>query len=88
MKKKIQNGKRSSKEVTPEQSSESTEAKTNEEMVDETTIKHLQMTVSMIEGRKVSRAEILALISRMRQHRMAKEKKLPYPAHELDDKPG
>jgi hypothetical protein len=45
----------------------------------------------MIEGRKVSRAEILQLMDRMRQRSIAKEKKLSYPASDPsdpDDKPG
>jgi len=46
--------------------------------VDETMVKHLQTTLSMLEERKVSRAEVLALIERMRQRSIASEKEVRY----------
>lgn len=94
MKKKIHNGNRSAKAVSARgeensvEESKSKSADAHQEPVDETMVKHLQMTLSMIEGRKVSRAEILQLMDKMRQRSIAKEKKLSYPASDPDDKPG
>jgi len=98
MKKKLHNKKRSKKEVSKEARQKSVETSNctdgnqksigTTEGVDETMIKHLQMTLSMIEERKVSRAEVLALIERMRQHSIATEQELPYADTDPDDKPG
>ena len=89
MKKKIANGRRSGKGVSAGGAQNRVEARqlgaAGEVQVDEATIKHLQTVVSMIEGRKVSREEILELV---RQHSMAKEKKLPYAADDPDENSG
>ena len=48
--------------------------------IDEATIDYLQMVTSLIEGRDVSRDEILALLRKeLRQHSIGKEKKQHYP---------
>ena len=88
MKKRIQNGKRK-KGASVGGAQDSVEKKTpadsKEVQVDEMTVKHLQTVLSMIEGRKISREEILELV---RQHSMVKGEKLPYAADDPENKPG
>jgi hypothetical protein len=58
MKKRIQNGKRSAAATT--------EPVVPEEETSETMLKHLQMVLGRIEGRRVSRAEVEAMLLRQR----------------------
>jgi hypothetical protein len=92
MKKKLHNGKRSGKAESArgEENSveESKSADADKEPVDETMVKHLQMTLSMIEGRKVSRAEIVQLIDKMRQRSIDNDKQVRYLGGERKNKPG
>ncbi len=54
-------------------------AKRKEKAFDEKTIKYLQTVVSLIEERPVSQKEILSMLAKkMRQHRIAKKKKVVY----------
>jgi hypothetical protein len=80
MKKKIHNGNRKKKAelVEEKMADENTNTDANQEPVDETMIKHLQTTLSMLEERKVSRREVLELIERMRQRSIAMEKEVRY----------
>jgi len=86
VKKKIQNGKRK-KGASVGDASDSVEARADakEVQVDEMTVKHLQTVLSLIEGRKISREEILELV---RQHSMGKGEKLPYAADDAENKSG
>jgi hypothetical protein len=90
MKKKIHNGKRKKTAEEEEQKlpDENTNTDANQEPVDETMIKHLQTTLSMLEERRVSRREVLALIERMRQRSIAMEKEVRYVGGEPKNKPG
>ena len=63
-------------------------ADTNQEQADETMIKHLQVTLRMLEGRKFSRSEVLQLIKEMRQHSIDIENELGYLGPEPKNKPG
>jgi hypothetical protein len=58
MKKRIQNGKRSAPAGAAEVAAEAATS--------ETMIKHLQMVLGRIEGRRVSRAEVEAMLLRQR----------------------
>lgn len=86
MKKKIANGKRTKK--TSAQDSAQEKSSVTEAGVDETTLKHLEMVMSSIEGRKVSRQEVVELLREMRQQGMAKREEPVYPAKDPDEKPG
>ncbi len=94
MKKKRHNGKRAQKaasakaELVETSNAGKQESIDLTEGVDETMLKHLQTTLSMIEERKVSRSEVVALIKRMRQRSIAKEPPPPYPDAEPEEKPG
>jgi hypothetical protein len=63
-------------------------ADTNQEQADETMIKHLQVTLRMLEGRKFSRSEVLQLIKEMRQHSIDIENELGYLGPDPKNKPG
>jgi hypothetical protein len=78
MKKKLHNGNRNKKSGMAEQQPVAENTSADVQAVDETMIKHLQTTLSMMEERKVSRAEVLALIERMRQRSIAKELEVRY----------
>ena len=61
MKKRIQNGKRAAAKAVVPPAATGSEAGPSEAMV-----KHVQRVVSAIEGRRVSREEVLALLLRQR----------------------
>jgi hypothetical protein len=90
MKKKEHNGKRTKKEVPEEKKpvEDNTSADANQEQVDETMVKHLQTTLSMLEERKVSRSEVVELIKRMRQRSIDNDKQVRYLGGERKNKPG
>ena len=90
MKKKFHNGKRKKKAEIEEKklANENTNTDANQEPVDETMIKHLQTTLSMLEERKVSRTEVLELIERMRQRSIAMEKEVRYLGDDPKNKSG
>lgn len=49
-------------------------AKTDETAFDPVMVEHLRVTTSMIEGRKVTRQEVIEMLTRMtRQHSIAKD---------------
>ena len=90
MKKKQHNGKRAKKVVAQEQPPVEGNSRevVNQKPVDETMIKHLQTTLSMLEERKVSRREVIKLIEEMRQRSIDLEKELGYLGSEGKNKPG
>lgn len=50
------------------------DAKDSEEItLDKTMFKHLQTTMSLVEGRKVRPDEIVAMLKEMRQHSIAQD---------------
>lgn len=65
IKKKMQNDKRKNK------SDSKGAGETSEIMIDKTMFKHLQNTMSMVEGRKVGPDEVVAMLKEMRQHSIA-----------------
>ncbi len=68
MKKRIQNGKRAAAKASPA----AAEDAERDEGVSEAMIKHVQMVTSQIEGRRVSREEVLAMLLRQRSMGEAK----------------
>jgi hypothetical protein len=83
MKKRMHNSKRSKAATPPEPEENRVEEKPPGE--DEVLVKHLQTALSLIEGRKVSRQEILELV---RQHSIDQEEEDVYPADDPDKTPG
>ena len=63
---------------------EATEGQWNEQMVT-----HVRMVTSLIEGRQVSREEILQMLERaMRQHSIGRERRIDYVVRSLMEDPG
>jgi hypothetical protein len=51
-------------------------------------VEHLRMATSLIEGRTVTREEVLQMLRRvMRQHSFAREKRIDYVLRKLKEKP-
>ena len=51
-------------------------------------VEHLRMATSLIEGRRVTRDEVLQMLRRvMRQHSFAREKRIEYVLRNLKEKP-
>lgn len=62
---------------------EAKEGKCNEEMVE-----HVRMVTSLIEGRKVSREEILQMLDRaVRQHSIGRERRVDYIVRHMKEHP-
>ena len=73
----MQNDKRKNKNKSKGDAKDSEE--TSEIMLDKTMFKHLQTTMSILEGRKVSPDEITAMIKEeMRQHSIARDDQESY----------
>jgi hypothetical protein len=92
MKKKLQNGKRRKQEPTPEPGKEpepggqATEAE--EPKLDAAIVDYVRMVTSQLEGRKVSREEIVEMLKRtMRQHSIGREKRIDYILRSLKERP-
>lgn len=99
-KKKLQNDKRkrSAKSASEEDSqSEEEEEQPEEERPEQETdgavfdagmVSYVQMVTSLIEGRRVSRVEILQMLARsLRQHSMARRTRTEYHVQYLNEKP-
>jgi protein-disulfide isomerase-like protein with CxxC motif len=81
VKKQIQNGKRAAAKAAPAAEEQSgAEASPSEAMV-----KHVQRVVSAIEGRRVSREEVVAML--LRQRSMGKSASGGYDAARPDEHP-
>jgi hypothetical protein len=80
-KKRIQNGKRKApvKSAQPEPDSASWKA---------SMVEHVRMVSSLIEGRRVSRREVLEMLARvLRQHTMARRKRIDHTVAWLHENP-
>jgi hypothetical protein len=91
MKKKEQNGKRSSSEDTPSEPEKPKlpeEPEAAEELeFDEVMVEHLRVQTSLLEEREVSREETIEMLRRvMRQHSMAPEMRRDYILRYLKEK--
>ncbi len=83
IKKKIQNNKRRTKAVEPEVGPEGGEAEWDEPIVE-----YVRMVTGLIEGRRVSRKEILAMLRKvMRQHSLGRRRRVDYIVMELKKNP-
>jgi hypothetical protein len=80
-KKKLQNGKRRRGAAPRRQPAE------REGMhFDAVIVRYLAMMVSLIEGRRVSEGEIRGMLARaVRQHRMARRRRIDYVLHYLEN---
>lgn len=88
MKKAIQNGtrKRENGKRAPNEKAMGSEAKTGK--IDEQMVKHVQMMTSMIEGRKVSREEVIEMLERKwRQHSLDCSRRIDYVVEKLKKDP-
>lgn len=88
-KKKLQNDKRRKLRSKPHAGQESSaEPRTSEIEFDGEMVEHVRMVTSLIEGRPVSRDEVLDMLRRtVRQHRMAREKRIDYVVRSLRERP-
>ncbi|MFC1591379.1 hypothetical protein ACFL43_02525 [Thermodesulfobacteriota bacterium] len=86
MKKQIQNGRRTEKECSE---ADTQEAEAEDILVlDKAGLTYLQMVISIIEQRRVSRHEIeLLLREKMRQHSIGKQPRGNYPYGYYNKKP-
>ena len=92
MKKKRQNGKRRKHGAKPESATgpeeKSAGAEPGEPEFDEGIVEHVRMVTSLIEGREVSREEVVEMLKRtMRQHSIGREKRIEYILRSLKEKP-
>ncbi len=79
IKKKFLNARRSKKDQTTNFPEDSYKDRVGESTVDEETVDYLQTVTSLIEGRPVSKEEILSMVAKkVRQLSMVKEKKMGY----------
>ncbi len=86
IKKKIQNRKRKSRVIEPDE--EDVVGNVVEDEFDRVVVEHVRMVTSLIEGRPVSRNEILRMLSKvMRQHSMGRRSRLDYIVLELNKHP-
>lgn len=87
-KKKLNSGRRSSpnREEEPEKKSAANGDETPS--FDATIVEHVQMVVSLIEGRRVSREEVLEMLATtMRQRSMSRERSIDYVVRSLLEEP-
>ena len=92
MKKKRQNGKRRKHEAKPESATgpedKSAGAGPGEPEFDEGIVEHVRMVTGLIEGREVSREEVVEMLKRtMRQPSLVREKRIDYILRSLREKP-
>lgn len=89
-KKKIQNSKRSmvdAKAVLDDCEQAGKNLLLYERRIGTPMVCYLRMVISLIEGRRVSTAEILEMLARvMRQHRMARRRRIDYVLHYLNER--
>ena len=86
IKKKIQNRKRKSRVIEPEE--EVVAVNVVEDEFDRVVVEHVRMVTSLIEGRPVSRNETLRMLSKvMRQHSIGRRSRLDYIVLELNKNP-
>jgi len=92
MKKKRQNGKRRKHGAKPESATEPEEKSAGAEPAtpefDEGIVEHVRMVTGLIEGREVSREEVVEMLKRtMSQHSIGREKRIDYILRSLKEKP-
>ena len=89
-KKKLQNGKRSraeTKAVINEREHAGKMLALPERRIDEQMLCYLRMAISLIEGRRVSAAEILEMLARvLRQHSMVRRRRIDYVLQYLNER--
>ena len=93
LKKKLRNGKRGDrcrpKPAGDEEPAERTErAESEGTALDAGVVEHVRVVTSLIEGRRVGRDEILEMLRRvMRQHSIARERRVDYVVRTLKEEP-
>jgi len=100
VKKRIQNGKRSKNVGEAALEGQGSDASTNEPLeksqveepdtpqFDASVVDYVRLATCLIEGRRVSREEIVEMLERtMRQHSIAREKRMDYILRRLEKRP-
>ena len=92
MKKKMLNSKRRKHEPEPAAGKEPVvdgqATESEEPKLDAAIVEHVRMVTSLLEGRKVSREEVVEMLKRtMRQHSIGREKRIDYILRSLKERP-